>query len=325
MTIHQLASLSNDALSLSGLMLFTSQILLLSQQAKLQKRDLLYIIFLSLILVQAKPGYITFLLLLFIFPRKQFHSRREHLIFLAVAYLINIILFITLYKMVSFEKYIQKIHGVVQINPEKQIEFLTSNLTQYLTIFVHTLVQDGRNYVWEMLGVFGWLSLIFPPAFYLFIIISFVFILSINYEPLPLSFWQRGLMFGTFFLTFSAILTLDYILWSEPYSSIIKGQQGRYFITLFPLLILSFYQLEINKFIKEMVLFSMILILMRFQMLKMTLIMLVPISVVRIFNIKFNEKIKILFLIIIFLIIAVISIKGVYSYYDKYYYYNCLR
>ena len=54
MTIHQLASLSCDALTISGLMFFTSQVLSLSQRTYIKYTSLVYLILSSLIFIQIK-------------------------------------------------------------------------------------------------------------------------------------------------------------------------------------------------------------------------------------------------------------------------------
>jgi len=71
MAVHQMASLSNDALVISGLLLFTSVILYFSQKKRISNKELTLIIIASALLSQIKPGYIGFIFLpLIILPKK---------------------------------------------------------------------------------------------------------------------------------------------------------------------------------------------------------------------------------------------------------------
>lgn len=289
MTIHQLASFSNDALTLSGLMFLTSQIIYFSQKTTLNTKNLIYLLILSIIFIQVKPGYVAFILLFLILTYRQFPSKKIYLLFLFLVLISNLMLFYIMSNLVDIDKYIKLIP---QIRPKEQIDFILKNPFEYISIFLNTLNKDPWLTFRSMIGILGWLTMSFPKIFYLFIIISFIIILLCNNEKVYLNNYQRFIFFLIFSLTLFIILTLQYIFWTEPNSHFIEGFQGRYVISTFPLIIISFYKIKLSP--------------------------------IEIMYKKWNDSYKRLALIIIFSVISITSIIFIYSHYINYYSNNCL-
>ena len=132
MTIHQLASFSNDALTLSGLMFLTSQIIYFSQKTTLNTKNLIYLLILSIIFIQVKPGYVAFLLLFLILSYRQFPSKKIYLLFLFLILISNLMLFYILSNLIDIEKFIKLIP---QIRPKEQIDFILKNPFEYIYSF----------------------------------------------------------------------------------------------------------------------------------------------------------------------------------------------
>lgn len=286
MSIHQLASLSNDSLTLSGLIFFTSQILYFSQRSKLNIKVLVYLLMLSISFVQVKPGYIAFLLLFLILSANQFSSRKEYLSFLFLIIICNLLVFYLLSNIADLEKFIK---NIPQIRPKEQIDYIIKNPFEYVIIFTKTLLRHPWHDLKSMLGILGWLELIFPNKYYLFIIIALLVTLVFTDEDVNLKYYQRIIFFSVFFMSLFIIFTLQYIFWTEPCARRIEGFQGRYILSAFPLLILSIYKIKSLP-------------------------------------IKFSKNgiITGLFLVLVFLIIATTSTINIYNHYYNYYNNECL-
>ena len=287
MTIHQLASLSCDALTISGLMFFTSQVLSLSQRTYIKYTSLVYLILSSLIFIQIKQGYIGFLLLLFILSYHQFASKKGYLFLLSFALLSHIALLIAFGQIVNIEDSMRVMPGYSGYYRE-QIDFIINNPINYGAIFLRTLIGKFIGIAASGIGVLGWLDIRFPIVFYLFMLLTLIILLLINDEGILLKYYQRFILFATYLVTLLIIFTIEFIVWTKPLSSYIRGIQGRYFIPTIPLLILSFYK-------------SQWWIIDKYNKLKMN---------------KTNRNI-IIFLIYIF--VAFISIKTIYSHFTDFF------
>jgi len=246
MTIHQLASASDDALLIAGLMLFISVVLHYSQKEKLERNDLIYLITSSLLLIQIKPGYITFLLLFLILKPSQFTKKlKGYLIFLTSAILLNALLLLGLAQFAKTNKYLGPEEW--KTDPREQAVHILRNPVEYLGVVSTELADNSWIYIKGMIGSFGWHTVGFPDLFHIFILFSIFLIILASREKFKLDYWQRSILFLTFWSVILFIFTIEYLFWTEVGGDSIKGIQGRYFIAAFPLIILSIYQIDVRS------------------------------------------------------------------------------
>jgi uncharacterized membrane protein len=323
MTIHQLASFSNDALTISGLMFFNSQILFYAQHQKLDNLKIIYLVLISLIFVQMKPGYIALLLLFLVFSSRQFSHIKQYALFLFLLLSLNFLEFFLLTHLVDLKYFIKL---MPQINPHQQLAFILAHPLDYLAIFWNTILSNPPPWLalCEMLGILGSLSILFPKSYYAFIIFSFFIMLSLSSVQACLTPTQRIILFFTFILTVLYIDTILYIFWTKPMAPLIEGFQGRYLIGVFPLLVLSMYRPGINKAIIGFILFAIMFIIIRQSSLKLMVLTLLAALFIMAINYE-REKIgkiyKALTAIVLCSTIATITLRYIYIYYFEYY--NC--
>ncbi len=281
MTIQQISSISADSLSIAGLMLFTSLILYYSQKNKLTYKNLFLILILSIILIQIKPGFIGFTGLLFVLLPKKFPSKKIYALFLLLALAFNAFVALQLNKLT-----VNNLHPALGwvVNPTEQIKFIEHHPFSYLDIIWKNIHKNSINYFQMLIGNLGWLSIKFTNAFYISILILFFTLFFFENESISLNFFQRTVIIASFLFSVILVFTAMYLYWSSPGSSTILGIQGRYFIGIMPLLAFGLYKIK-----------------------KINLL-----------HIKQLTKAhKVLFVIIIFCTISIISLKTVYAHYYK--------
>ena len=239
MTVHQLASLSNDALTLAGLLLFTSQLLYFSTKPRLSAAALFYLAALSLVLVHIKPGYIAYLLLFFVLSSRQFSAGRRYYIYLLTVFWANLAMIYMLSNLIEIDKYVALIH---HISTRDQLQFIIENPHKFLIIFINTLFQQPIFTFKSMIGVLGWLNLFFPDFFYVFMVIAFGLIVLTNNDTVMPTLRQRAVFFSIALGTLFIILTLQYLFWTELKAPYIITFQGRYFIAVCALVLLGFHR-----------------------------------------------------------------------------------
>jgi len=254
MSFHQMASLSDDALVISGAFFFSALLFYFSTKKYLNKLNLLSIFAASLLLSQIKPGYIGLLALLLILKPSQFKDESlnknkasyfKYAGFVIGVLTINLLLFFSLTKLSNPDKYL---HPDYKVSPNEQILYIIKNPLNYASVIGEELEKNSENYLKGMTARLGMLSIEFSELFYLFMILAFFIFLSGSREKVLLNFFQRIVIFTAFSSIILSIFTLEYIFWTPPQCSSIRGIQGRYFIAAFPLLIFSIYKIKFNKY-----------------------------------------------------------------------------
>ncbi|MCD6149717.1 DUF2142 domain-containing protein, partial [bacterium] len=257
MSLHQMASLSDDALVISGAFLFSALLFYFSTKKYLSKSRLLYTLAASLLLTQIKPGYIGLLALLLILKPCQFGKRDKtadksnkmkyikYATFIIGVLAINFLFFYSLTKLSNPDKYLRPAY---KVSPNEQIMYIIKKPLNYAKVIGEELEKHSESHLKGMSGTLGMLSIRFSELFYIFLILSLFALLSGTKEKVPLNFFQRIVTFSAFLSVVLSIFTLEYIFWTQPMHNSIKGIQGRYFIAVFPLLIFSIYKIRFNKY-----------------------------------------------------------------------------
>jgi uncharacterized membrane protein len=322
MSLNQLASFSNDALVLAGLMFFTSQILYFTQKDRLQNRELAYLALISLIFVQIKPGYIPVLLLLLLLSPRQFAGRGRYASFLVTVAVLSLAETFLLGQLVDFQQYIVLMGSH---DPKSQIIFIFSHPLQYLSIFCTSIQTSPPPWLalQGVLGILGSLAIGFPNKFYNFIIFSFFLILAMSNDgAVRLNGLQRIILFISFGITLFLIFTLQYLFWTNPANPLIEGFQGRYLLGIVPLLILSGYRLELKRWTKWIIVVVLLLLIGYHWnsswpvLLAMLGLFLVGSNFLRQ---RLSKITKGIIMLALYSIIAVVSLTAIYSYYYNYY------
>ena len=133
----------------------------------------------------------------------------------------------------------------ININPEninplhKVIDsplYIFQHPIDFIKISYYTTITDFYIYIKGLIGILGWLSITLPEDTYIMTIIVFVSMLIILNEKIKFSIKISSLLiFLIFYLSF---LYIHLIYWTPINANIITGIQGRYFLSLLPLIFL---------------------------------------------------------------------------------------
>lgn len=127
------------------------------------------------------------------------------------------------------------------VNAENQIEAMVSDPLTALRIVSVDLVQHAPRYAFH-LGRLGWLE---TPIHVAAIGITLAILLGtaiVDRDSMPLSYALRFGSAALFVIVSFTIVALEYITWTPVGSELVEGVQGRYFLPILPLALLTVYR-----------------------------------------------------------------------------------
>lgn len=257
MHINLAASLSADtftnAISFLGIAIFL-QIGL--SGCYIERKAIFWILAVLLLIALSKNVYVLIGLLFLIIPVARFPNRRFYLISLALTafvgtagFLIGSFYTSRVYNLIEpgipfFHHFSETLHPV---DHHKQLSFIRANPFEFLSIIAVTLKDQWQDMVYSGIGVLGWLNVILPFWYYLFIsLLTPTVAVFESSEKLFLILKKKLLVLSIIVLTTILIFTISYLTWTPVGKNTIDGLQGRYFIPLLPLVFLLF----LNRLVK---------------------------------------------------------------------------
>lgn len=238
MVMHQVTVVGYDPLQLAAIpIIFSITVSSIINKSKLGWKDIvLYVVSMALLLV-AKPGYYFMPLLYFLIPSNRFtKSKKEYIIYTVIYFAICI--FASLLTVIFLGN-----GGVLEdkgeTNPMMQLKLLSDPM--FFIILVKNTIEGGLQfYLQSFIGSFGWLDYGLPyPVYFIYILSWFVLIFKIKEDSFFDKLYFRTLVIGfVIFLTFGFIFGSMFITLNPVGSIAIAGVQGRYFLVLFPFIIL---------------------------------------------------------------------------------------
>jgi hypothetical protein len=235
MTMFELASVSCDALTISGAMFFTSLVLWASARMTLRGIDVVAVLLAAALLLNVKPGYWALVLLVLLIGPAQLGGRARYIAFASCNALIVVGAFLAVFLLTATDAQVQSAGG-----PQTQLLFIVQQPLGFLGILGLNLQTNLFSWTLESIGVLGWLTVGLPPAFYLLVVVvGLVFFLRMR-EEVSLQTWRRALLAAVGVAVF---LTLAVALYAflEPSGSDRVAFQGRYLAPVWLLLLLSVY------------------------------------------------------------------------------------
>jgi hypothetical protein len=236
MTMFELASVSCDALSISGAMFFTSLLLWASARVTLRRTDVALVLSAAAVLLNVKPGYWALVLLVLLIRPAQLGGRTRYMAFIAANALVVVGVFLVVSLLTSTDARVQAVGG-----PLAQLLFIWHQPLGFLGIVWSNLQSNLFLWTRQSIGVLGWLTIALPLRFYLFVLgAGLVFFIRVRDEEVGLQLWRRALLAGVGVAVF---LTLAVALYAflEPTGSGRVFFQGRYLAPVWLLLLLSAY------------------------------------------------------------------------------------
>lgn len=241
MYLQEMISCAADATVNSVTLFYVAFLFYLKgREQEVRRLQLLAVFALSVFLALCKVVYIPFVLLVFLIPNTQFHSRGKGILFKVATLGISVIAFgaWTGYAM----RYLQT-GGVkgAEIQSSEQIAYVLTHITDFIEICANTTW--SYIYTWMQCGVGSALGplAVGVDGFFITILLFFIlfhvfFEVGSGERKQNLTTGERVLVaaviLGTIALTYASL----YVQWTPYQDDLIEGIQGRYFIPLvFPL------------------------------------------------------------------------------------------
>lgn len=242
MSLNLAASISPDATIISLSILIVSYILNLKfKKEKVNIKNCVILVTLNLIVSMCKIVYLPIMLLYFLIPAEKFKNKRQR----NLLFLTNILLFISVYFI--WQNIATGAVTIIRTSTTEQIYFTLSNIIRDVYTGINTVYKFSTDYYLTMIG--GWNTQ--PIITIIFSIILFITIFGKNKDEIfekdeiELERKDKILISIAVSISFLLIFVGLYIPWTRACFTYVEGVQGRYFLPVLPLLILSF---EKNKF-----------------------------------------------------------------------------
>jgi len=243
MTVQQIASLSYDGLHISLIFLFLAYILKLAAEKEvgIGKKEMIFLFLLSLIGFNIKPGYFVLSLLVFLLPINKFRNKKTYWFFVIFFVSVNIIIFLIIQNL--FRNGISAKEG---IDVQHQMLNVIHDPLNFIYIAMQTFYKKIIFFIETFIFKPGWLNDSLSYVFYLFAIFGLIILIKNEEEKVNLTNCQRWILLGTFLACFFVVFLSLYAIWTKVGAEVVSGVQGRYFLSIFPILVLSFYKSKFN-------------------------------------------------------------------------------
>ena len=237
MFLVEAASTSADAVTFGVCFLGTAWLLSLRNSTeKFSRKEIFWLIILSIMLACSKSVYGTILLLYFFIPRercKNFWTLGAMILFLN--------LFVSLawswlsIKFSGAELYTNYYLGFAETNAAAQKIFLAGHPTEFFAAIINSLIKFWLAYLMNFVGMWGLLwNVTLPIIFYIFYSIVLIFFALSN--DLKFKLGERMILIFAAAVSTLGFFLVHYLKWSSVGAEFVEGVQGRYFVPLAPMI-----------------------------------------------------------------------------------------
>ncbi len=222
-------------------------------ERKYTNKSTLIITVFSVLLAISKILYATLFLLFFIIPlKKKFKSTKHYIISISIIGIITMMSAFSFQKSVKsfytpYSQYNASYRDYITLSAggdmEKQIDFIKNNKVKTVYIFIKSFFYDELNLMTKSyIGRLGWLDCKLPFA----LILSYLFVIFLisraEYDrKIYMNLWQKIVLFLVASAMILLIMLSQYLTWDPVGNDVVYPMQGRYFIPVFPLLFVLFY------------------------------------------------------------------------------------
>jgi uncharacterized membrane protein len=257
MTMFQLASVSPDAITISGAILFTSLLLWASTRPTLRGLDIALVIAAAAVFLNIKPGYGALALLVLLLRPSQLGGRGGRLALLLAA-TVFVVVGVTLlnYLMTGAAG-----RAEADVGSGGQLILVAREPFEFLALLWSNLQNHLLKWTLESVGILGWLTVALPAALYLFVLIVGIAFFFGRQEEVGLQTRQRMLLAAVAVATFVSLAVVLFV-----YLPIVNGElgfQGRYLAPVWLLILLSAYGIRFAKWrLDALAMIGMLLVIM---------------------------------------------------------------
>jgi uncharacterized membrane protein len=231
MTMFELASVSCDALTIAGAMLFTALLLWASTRERLRGIEIAAILAAAAVLLDVKPGYWALVLLVLLLTPGQVGGRKAYVAFVAASVVLVVGVTVVVARLTSAD-------SLTVANGGSRLPFIVGQPLDFLGILWSHLPENLSRGLIQGIGILGWLDIPLPPVFYAFVLAAAAAFFLVLGEEVHLALRRRVLLATVGVLTFLAIMASLYAF-LKPSADILL--QGRYLVPVWLLLLLSAY------------------------------------------------------------------------------------
>lgn len=251
MHINLASSLSADtftnAIAFLGISLFLKISL---QTGFVSRKEVVWLMLVFLLIALSKNVYVIFGMLLLLIPASKFHTRKPYFNTLLLAAMVGLAGFLAgsiytsrVYALtdpgVPFFHHLSS--NLDSVDHNKQMNFIAENPWKYFAIMSISLWNQLDALVYSGIGVLGWLDVVLPFWYYVFMIFALPSVaLCEGSTQSFLNLKSKMLIFFVVALTVILVFTISYLTWTPVGKPTIDGLQGRYFIPVLPLFLLLF-------------------------------------------------------------------------------------
>lgn len=240
MTMFQLASVSCDALTISGAIFFTSLLLWATTRPILRTADIALVIAAACILLNIKPGYEALVLLVLLLRPSQLGGRARYVTFVVATVLATLGVLLITSLLTGAAGRGQTVSGAAE-----QLLFILDQPLVFLGILWSGLLNDWLKLTLESIGILGWFTVALPTALYLLILFAIAAFFVGMEEKVGLRIRQRVLLAAAGVASFLTIVFALFVF--LPTSRADLSLQGRYLAPVWLLLLLSAYGIRFTK------------------------------------------------------------------------------
>lgn len=247
MLLQQMISYSYDSLLNSFMIFYIYLIMKHMSSCKMSVLDYVLFFLSFLFVLNIKYIYLLLLLPLIYIVKKgklKINLKTDLIYALKVILpcIIAIVLSYILHKLwINFSVYLNSLTGLVSSSSDaSNMSLIISNPSMIFSLALNTLSVYGWFYIKSLFGYFGWFAFSFDDyIYYIYFVLIFITIMSRKLSTNLFTSIQRIFNIIIVFALVSFVFGAMYISWSSYGLDYIDGVQGRYFLPILPLLLIS--------------------------------------------------------------------------------------
>jgi len=234
--ILQASTVSADPISNGIAVLFIAGSLAIANKKEIRWREWIYLVLLFLVLFWGKLNIIPVAVLPFLLIKpSQFKMRFGY-----AAFLITIIgLFLLEVAGWNLLAYTRLSTAVTRADPLGQIKFILANPFELLAILASNIRAKAFDYILDGTAIYGYAYWPVPVWVYVFYLAGLIIALFPRENKNGADKRTRIMLVIVFVITYLATILSLYVTYNPVGNKVIEGVQGRYFVTVMPLLFLA--------------------------------------------------------------------------------------
>jgi len=241
MVIMQMASLSPDALLISGSFFFTALVLKCAQCEKLSTRQMILLPASAILLLNTKPGYAELALLALVLLPRQFGNLKRYVAVVGSTVLATLLLAVLLQGIAPASRDVQELmlgpgNGV---DAAAQVSHVLHHPFAFVAVVKHTFDVNGMFYAKLVVAAFAWGNLDATDTVVFVAALALAAVIAAR-ERVRLAAWRRAVFLGVAAVTVLVVCLGLYVGFTPVGAGTIAGLQGRYFV---PSIAVAFFAL----------------------------------------------------------------------------------